>query len=353
MNPSPAPLYAGFWRRAGAATLDGLIFSTPGLILSLAGFEIGQPWMEMAIWTIGGWLYYALLHSSAWQATFGKRAFGIKVTGLQGERIGFGRATWRYLASLVSTVIFCIGYLMAAWTQRKQALHDKMAGTLVVNAAVAAEDVPSGAGVMPISGATIAAIAFLLIASIAFTVVSYMFMDPYAAAERKAEALPRDLPASAGKEEKLSYAIYVLPFWSGAPEFVKEGTRVYRHSEIYALDRSNELRIKVLNVTDGYAIHANLFREARIGGFGLSLVRNGGGFSWEWFDHDSGDIFHKRQGGGRVQVRFVEYLDGQELAEVRFLDDITMRLDRWMIPFRTRKSDHLVVKRGSVLWLAD
>jgi uncharacterized RDD family membrane protein YckC len=72
------------------------------------------------------------LESSAWQATLGKRVLGVVVTDLAGDRISFGRATGRYFASQISCAIFLIGYLMQPFTKKRQTLHDKIAGTLVV-----------------------------------------------------------------------------------------------------------------------------------------------------------------------------------------------------------------------------
>jgi uncharacterized RDD family membrane protein YckC len=78
------------------------------------------------------WLYYSLLESSAWQATLGKKALGLEVTDLDGNRIGFGRATGRFFAKFISWIILLIGYIMAGFTEKKQALHDILAGTLVI-----------------------------------------------------------------------------------------------------------------------------------------------------------------------------------------------------------------------------
>lgn len=72
------------------------------------------------------------MEGSAWQATLGKRALGIKVTSLQGERIGFGQATGRVFAKVLSQMLFYAGYLVAAFTKQRQALHDRVASTLVV-----------------------------------------------------------------------------------------------------------------------------------------------------------------------------------------------------------------------------
>jgi uncharacterized RDD family membrane protein YckC len=77
-----------------------------------------------------GWLYYALLESSARQATLGKRAVGIVVSDLNGRRVSFGRATGRFFGKTVSSILMA-GYIMAAFTEKKQGLHDMMAGTVV------------------------------------------------------------------------------------------------------------------------------------------------------------------------------------------------------------------------------
>jgi uncharacterized RDD family membrane protein YckC len=78
------------------------------------------------------WLYYSLLESSVWQGTLGKKALGLEVTDLDGNRISFGRATGRFFAKFISAIILFIGYIMAGFTEKKQALHDIIAGTLVI-----------------------------------------------------------------------------------------------------------------------------------------------------------------------------------------------------------------------------
>ena len=77
------------------------------------------------------WFYYAGMESSSRQATIGKSIMGIYVTDLDGQRISFLRATGRYFAKILSALILMIGFIMAAFTARKQALHDMIAGTLV------------------------------------------------------------------------------------------------------------------------------------------------------------------------------------------------------------------------------
>ena len=84
------------------------------------------------------WLYAALMESSARQATLGKMMIGVVVTDTEGNRLSFGRASARYFAKFVSVITLMIGFIMAAFTKRKQALHDIMAGTLVIRKSKAA-----------------------------------------------------------------------------------------------------------------------------------------------------------------------------------------------------------------------
>jgi uncharacterized RDD family membrane protein YckC len=127
--------YAGFWKRFVATLIDGLITSTvtSPLYLAFANSPNARTTFSSTFGTVIGWLYYSFMESSPWQATLGKRAMGIQVTDLVGNRIDFGRATGRYFAKILSALTLGIGFLMAAFTKRKQALHDMVAGTLVVN----------------------------------------------------------------------------------------------------------------------------------------------------------------------------------------------------------------------------
>jgi uncharacterized RDD family membrane protein YckC len=142
-QPPPQVLYAGFWRRFLAFLIDHFIFlpfliillvSTLLLIAMLGGpmnEDIGE-FIGSVIGCIGSWLYYALFESSSLQATPGKRALSLRVFREDGEPLSFGRASGRHFAKSFSGLLFCIGYLMAAWTARKQALHDLVADCLVV-----------------------------------------------------------------------------------------------------------------------------------------------------------------------------------------------------------------------------
>lgn len=121
--------YAGFWKRAGAIIIDGVIV---GIVNSIIGAIVGDT-LGSIIALITAWIYYAYMESSEYQATLGKMVFHLRVIDLNGNRISFTRATARYFSKIISGFILCIGYMMAGWTQKKQALHDIIASTLVVN----------------------------------------------------------------------------------------------------------------------------------------------------------------------------------------------------------------------------
>jgi uncharacterized RDD family membrane protein YckC len=149
--PAVAPVvgvgYGGFWIRVVAAIIDFIILrivvSPIKLIfggLGLAGMMSGIHPIGLAI--LGGgvtfiallfasWLYEAFMESSSYQATLGKMIFAMKVTDLNGNQISFERATGRHFAKYLSKITLGIGYIMVGFTERKQGLHDLLAGTLV------------------------------------------------------------------------------------------------------------------------------------------------------------------------------------------------------------------------------
>lgn len=142
--PIPAPVhYAGFWRRVAAYLVDRFLLGAINLSLCLLYvFLAGIQWegdgfrvVSLASALFGfllKWLYFTLAESSSMQATLGKALIGIKVADEQGRRISLARANGRYWAKILSALTFGIGFLMAGFTRRKQALHDLLARTLVV-----------------------------------------------------------------------------------------------------------------------------------------------------------------------------------------------------------------------------
>jgi uncharacterized RDD family membrane protein YckC len=150
--------YAGFWKRFAAYLIDSIVIGMVAMIVILPffivmGFGIAMTAMSedseqvipavigavigylfiILLAIVGQWLYFALMESSKHQGTLGKMALGIKVTDVAGNRLTFGRATGRYFAKIISGMTMGIGYLLAAFTEKKQALHDMIAGCLVLD----------------------------------------------------------------------------------------------------------------------------------------------------------------------------------------------------------------------------
>lgn len=142
-------MYAGFWLRAIALIIDGIVikltlgialsflFPQPSIQVTEDSFSASMYFEQMGnpenwLHVVGLWLYFTLLESSSWQATVGKKILSLKVTDLNGNRIGLGQANIRYWSKLLSFVTLFVGYILAGLTQRKQALHDLIAKTLVV-----------------------------------------------------------------------------------------------------------------------------------------------------------------------------------------------------------------------------
>lgn len=133
--------YQGFWIRFAAHLIDSIIISFPsfiiGFIVGFMGYFIGMDEITLSILShliglIAGLLYFAFMESSKYQGTLGKIALGIKVVDENGEKITMGRAIGRYFAKIISGITLLIGYIMAGFTPKKQALHDMIASTYVV-----------------------------------------------------------------------------------------------------------------------------------------------------------------------------------------------------------------------------
>jgi uncharacterized RDD family membrane protein YckC len=158
--PSFAPnvAYAGFWLRFVAHVIDSAIFAVIFFVLLIitvlalgggaflaslkdlgdsggvlpAGFIIWLLVLFPALIVVT-WLYYAKMESSPSQGTLGKIALGLIVTDMEGRRITFGRASGRFFAKMITGMIpLAIGYIMAGFTEKKQALHDMIATCLVL-----------------------------------------------------------------------------------------------------------------------------------------------------------------------------------------------------------------------------
>jgi uncharacterized RDD family membrane protein YckC len=129
--------YAGFWRRLLAYLIDMLVIGSVGvtlgaLVVAFAPDNLTALANVLPVTTAIGWAYYVLFESSPARGTLGKIALNLFVADVHGDPISYPRAALRYLFKIFSTLLLGLGWLMAAFTPRKQALHDVMAGTLVL-----------------------------------------------------------------------------------------------------------------------------------------------------------------------------------------------------------------------------
>ena len=140
--------FAGFWERFAAYLLDTVILGAVTYLISLiflpldflTGFypeilgivSASIDVVRFLLSVIVPWLYFAFMESSKRQATLGKIAIGLKVTDLNGKKLTFSRATGRFFSKFLSVLTLMIGYVIAAFTEKRQALHDMIAGTFVI-----------------------------------------------------------------------------------------------------------------------------------------------------------------------------------------------------------------------------
>jgi uncharacterized RDD family membrane protein YckC len=141
----PVFRYAGFGVRLIASCIDAFVlvvayiaialFFSGGLNDSLEGAPLdgkGIAAFVPAINMLVSFLYFVLFECSSYQATPGKMALGLKVIDTTARRISFARSLARWFGKIISGAIFGIGFLMIAFSEKKQGLHDRMAGTFVV-----------------------------------------------------------------------------------------------------------------------------------------------------------------------------------------------------------------------------
>ena len=149
---STEKLYAGFWRRFAAYMIDSVIlafFLTSSYWLLRNHFQNLFSLFNMdyklreileslvyiiyvIIVTLTSWCYFAGMESSPLQATLGKKLLGLYVTDQEDNRINFGTASLRFFLKGLSSLFFSAGFIMAAFTAKKQALHDLLAKCLVL-----------------------------------------------------------------------------------------------------------------------------------------------------------------------------------------------------------------------------
>jgi uncharacterized RDD family membrane protein YckC len=146
------PEYAGFWLRVWAGAIDITLEAIAALLLTvIVGYIVKAVNSRsgvspitgsyvtgiafIAILTIGAWLYCAFSESSKWRATIGKRIVGLQVVNARGGKLTFGQASVRHFMKFLSLFTASVGFMMAGWTKRCQALHDMPSDCVVIRVA--------------------------------------------------------------------------------------------------------------------------------------------------------------------------------------------------------------------------
>ncbi len=134
--------YAGFWIRFGAKFIDGLIIGVVNIAVIMATAILGHldsdPSLAFFFVAVGNLLQiavaaaYTTLFLGRYGATLGKMACNLKVVTADGGRVSYARALGRHFAEFLSAIILLVGYIMAAFDDQKQALHDRICNTRVV-----------------------------------------------------------------------------------------------------------------------------------------------------------------------------------------------------------------------------
>jgi uncharacterized RDD family membrane protein YckC len=174
-------VYAGFWQRFAALLIDGLIVGVAtvlcGVLLMVLAVStqsgVGAMLGLLLLFYVAAFIisaaYFTLLESGELGATYGKRLLGLRVVNIAGERISTGRALGRWFAHWITNCTFYIGYLMQPFTANKQALHDMVSSTVVIEA----KHTRRGAG------ALVAIMAGLLLAILLIGIVAALVIPSY------------------------------------------------------------------------------------------------------------------------------------------------------------------------------
>lgn len=191
-------VYAGFWRRAAAAFVDTMVLTLASMLIMVAGSNPFGLVVSLAML-----VYFPAMESSSLQATLGKLLVGIYVTNADGERTSFWRAFGRNLAKIVSSLLLYLGFVMAAFTEHKQALHDKMASCLVMRR--------GDASMRRAMGALAGSVAVIVAAGSLFKTQIKDSMTPEMLAEIRGTDAPAVKPAAPAPTAKPAAAVPATP----------------------------------------------------------------------------------------------------------------------------------------------
>jgi hypothetical protein len=155
-----------------------------------------------------------------------------------------------------------------------------------------------------------------------------------------------------GREDSLEFEIYEIGS-NSAPKLLAKGTVPSDGSNVKTAERTvfgRRFQNKWIPLDEGFLIGASIYRPKKLEGFGLWIRSDDvAGHSWNWFTRESGRVYRKLQGSGRVEASVIQHKDYEVLEAVRFLDDVTLTAQFGWLPYWD--THQVVVKKGSVLRL--
>jgi uncharacterized RDD family membrane protein YckC len=201
--------YGGFWARFAALIIDNAILTIVAMVLIIAASLVDESLAALASFAyfIGALLYWPLMEASARQATLGKQLLGLQVTDGAGERLSFVRSLLRNIAKIISAIPLYIGFLLAAFTSRKQALHDIITNCMVVRSG------PSN--FLKAAGATVVAI--IITAAGGYYYVTNIYHAEMEKAEKAMKAAQKARPAPKPAVEQVQAPGQTFPAGKPAP----------------------------------------------------------------------------------------------------------------------------------------
>jgi uncharacterized RDD family membrane protein YckC len=201
--------YGGFWARFAALIIDNAILTIVAVMLIVLASLVDESLAALAslAYLLAALLYWPLMESSSLQATLGKQLLGMQVTDGAGERLSFVRSLLRNIAKIISAIPLYIGFLLAAFTSRKQALHDIITNCVVVRSG------PSN--FLKAAGATVAAL--IITAAGGYFYISSVYNVEMEKAEKAAKAAQKPKPAPKPLVEQVQAPGQAFPAGKPAP----------------------------------------------------------------------------------------------------------------------------------------
>lgn len=249
-------IYAGFWKRFFAYIIDAIIYTILFFIVVWFSFGIEQInsdklediGLVYLLFYFGWWLYFTLLEGSSWQATIGKKVLGIIVSDSNGQPLSLFHAGGRQLAGVISSFTFSIGYLIAAFSARKQALHDMIARTVVTNNHFSPNQIQQVNQNPPpgMSAGAIIGVIMLVLALPAAGIIAAVAIPAYSQYTNRAQVFKAYQQANTVKQSLVSHAVET-GYWPINFEQAGVDSQLMQNSDYYIQLQNNGVLAIVFN----------------------------------------------------------------------------------------------------------